>query len=39
MPDQILALHVTASASVVRGCCGQPDTDCTCNPTTSEESS
>ena len=33
MPISLTA-NAVAAAEVIRGCCGQPDTDCTCSTTT-----
>lgn len=35
MPE--ISVTVTADASVIRGCCGKPDTDCDCQPVTTIE--
>jgi hypothetical protein len=35
--DVVFTFTGTAEAAVIRGCCGKPDTDCTCTTTTTEE--
>lgn len=40
MSDVVLGLAVSAEASVIKGCCGLLDTECSCtSASTSEENS